>query len=55
MNNLEKIRELKIELSNEWQKPKAQNIKNDYDKREARSYKKITELYEKINEIKRNI
>ena len=41
--------ELTTQLSEEWNKPKAQNIKKEYDVREARSYKKIKELQEQIN------
>jgi len=51
MDNL-KLSELKDELSKEWNKPKAQNIKSKLDKREARSYKKIKELQEKLNNLK---
>lgn len=50
---MKKLNELKKQLSEEWNKPKAQNIKNDYDEREARSYKKIKEIQEKINQIKK--
>ncbi len=42
------LNQIKTDLSNEWNKPKAKNIKGDHDKREARSYKKIGELQEAI-------
>jgi ribosomal protein L29 len=53
MNNLN-LDQLRKELSEEWNKPKAQNINNKHDKREARSYKKIKELQEQIKQIKNN-
>ena len=39
-------------LSEEWNKPKTQNIKKEYDVREARSYKKIKTLQKQINNHK---
>jgi len=41
---------LKTELSQEWNKRKAQNIKED--KGEARSYKKIKEIQKQIYKLK---
>ncbi len=43
------INELRSQLSAEWNKPKAQNIKEEWDKREARSYERIKQLQEDIN------
>jgi len=42
------LQSYKRQLSEEWNKPKAKNIKSDHDKREARSYKRIKELQELI-------
>lgn len=47
------ISQLKNELSQEWNKPKAQNIKEKYDKREARSYNEIKNIQKQINKIKK--
>lgn len=48
----EKLNELRTELSQEWNKPKAKNIESDNDKREPRSPKRIKELQTQINSIK---
>jgi hypothetical protein len=49
---MENLLELKTELSKEWNKPKAQNIKSEKDKREARSYKRIKDLQKQIDKVK---
>jgi len=46
------LSKLETGLSQEWNKPKAQNIKEKQDDREARSYKRIKELQDQISKIK---
>jgi len=51
--------ELRRELSEEWNKPKRNNLRKDsngkvIDHREPRDYKHIRKLQDKINELKRN-
>lgn len=48
-------KQLKKELSQEWNKPKKENIKNEHDKREPRSYKKIRVLQERIRNYKNSV
>lgn len=46
------INAFKTQLSAEWNKPKAKNIKGKWDKREPRDYDKIAELQEDVNMAK---
>jgi hypothetical protein len=53
--NMKDLLTLKTELSNEWNKPKAKNIKGKTDKREARDYKKIESLQSDMEKVKHPI
>lgn len=50
MQTIKRTRQLKRQLGEEWNKPKAKNAKNT--KSPVRDYKKIAEIQEEINDIK---